>query len=83
MFQTDAAINPGNSGGPLVDSSGKVIGMNTAVASSADGTSQAQNIGFAIPSNKIEQLLPRSAEQVDRQRQPNAGRHTWGSRSRR
>src|SRR5664280_747860 len=56
--QTDAAINPGNSGGPLVDSSGKVIGMNTAVASSADGTSQAQNIGFAIPSNKIEQELP-------------------------
>jgi putative serine protease PepD len=36
-----------------VDSSGKVIGMNTAVASSTDGTSQAQNIGFAIPSNKI------------------------------
>ena len=58
MFQTDAAINPGNSGGPLVDSSGRVIGMNTAVASSANGTSQAQNIGFAIPSNKIEKLLP-------------------------
>ena len=58
MFQTDAAINPGNSGGPLVDSSGTVIGMNTAVAANEDGTSQAQNIGFAIPSNKIEQLLP-------------------------
>jgi len=58
MFQTDAAINPGNSGGPLVDSSGKVIAMNTAVASSVNGTSQAQNIGFAIPSNKITTELP-------------------------
>ncbi len=58
MIQTDAAINPGNSGGPLVDSSGMVIGMNTAVASSTDGTAQAQDIGFAIPSNKITQLLP-------------------------
>jgi S1-C subfamily serine protease len=58
MFQTDAAINPGNSGGPLVDSSGKVIGMNTAVASDEEGTSQAENIGFAIPANKIQQELP-------------------------
>ncbi len=58
MFQTDAAINPGNSGGPLIDSSGKVIGMNTAVAADSSGTSQAQNIGFAIPSNKITQELP-------------------------
>ena len=58
MFQTDAAINPGNSGGPLVDSSGKVIAMNTAVAASSNGNSQAQNIGFAIPSNKITGLLP-------------------------
>jgi S1-C subfamily serine protease len=58
MFQTDAAINPGNSGGPLVDSSGMVIAMNTAVAANSTGTSGAQGIGFAIPVNKIQNLLP-------------------------
>ena len=58
MFQTDAAINPGNSGGPLVDSDGKVIGMNTADAQNDTGTGEAENIGFAIPSNKISQDLP-------------------------
>jgi serine protease Do len=50
FIQTDAAINPGNSGGPLVDMSGSVIGMNTAIYTQSMGS---QGIGFAMPSNII------------------------------
>ncbi len=52
FLQTDASINPGNSGGPLVDMSGSVVGINTAIRA------QANNIGFAIPINMIKELLP-------------------------
>lgn len=51
LIQTDAAINQGNSGGPLVNTSGEVIGINTAIAGDA------QNIGFAIPINDVQGLI--------------------------
>jgi S1-C subfamily serine protease len=57
LLQTDAAINSGNSGGPLVNSSGQVIGMNTAVAESTRGNAPAQDIGFAIAIDTIKPLL--------------------------
>jgi len=53
FLQTDASINPGNSGGPLIDLSGRVVGMNTAI------NPEANSIGFAIPVNMLRELLPR------------------------
>jgi putative serine protease PepD len=53
-IQTDASINPGNSGGPLIDSSGKVIGINEQIASQSGGN---EGIGFAVPINTAAQVM--------------------------
>jgi 2-alkenal reductase len=53
--QTDAAINPGNSGGPLIDSSGQLIGVNTAIKSSSGSSA---GIGFAVPVDTVSRIVP-------------------------
>ncbi len=55
MIQTDASINPGNSGGPLIDSSGRMIGINTMIYSPSGGS---VGIGFAIPVNTARRVVP-------------------------
>jgi len=55
LIQTDAAINPGNSGGALLDTQGRLIGINTAIASRSGGS---HGVGFAIPSKTILRIVP-------------------------
>jgi S1-C subfamily serine protease len=59
IIQIDAAINPGNSGGPLLDTHGRLIGMNTAIASA---TGQNSGVGFAIPVAVIARVVPQLIE---------------------
>jgi S1-C subfamily serine protease len=56
VIQTDAAINPGNSGGPLLDSSGRLIGVNAQIASPSGASA---GIGFAIPVDEVNRVVPR------------------------
>ena len=55
LVQTDAAINPGNSGGPLLDSSGRVIGVNSLIYSNSGSSA---GIGFAVPVNTVKRVVP-------------------------
>jgi putative serine protease PepD len=65
VIQTDAPINPGNSGGPLLDATGRVIGVNSQIASQSGGS---VGIGFAVPSNTVRDVIPRleKGEQIKR-----------------
>lgn len=68
LIQTDASINPGNSGGPLLNVLGELIGINTAIRGDA------QNIGFAIPVDRLSELLPEMLD-IERLRQVVFGIH--------
>jgi S1-C subfamily serine protease len=59
VIQTDAAINPGNSGGPLLDSSGRFIGMNTAIYSPSGAYA---GVGFAVPADEVHRVVPQLIE---------------------
>src|ERR671916_3347364 len=60
VIQTDAAINPGNSGGPLIDAAGRVIGVNSQIATGGSGGNV--GIGFAVPSNTVKEVVPQLEE---------------------
>lgn len=59
MIQTDAAINPGNSGGPLLDSAGRLIGVNTVISSPSGANA---GVGFAIPVDAVNEIVPQLIE---------------------
>lgn len=73
VIQTDAAVNPGNSGGPLLDSAGRLIGINAAIYSPSGASA---GIGFAIPVDTVNRIVPQLIRtgKVD---QPGLGIHIW------
>ena len=80
MIQTDAPINPGNSGGPLLDAEGRVIGVNSQIAT-AGGGSGSVRIGFAVPSNTVRDVVPQ-LRRGQSDRAPVPGRATSHARLR-
>jgi S1-C subfamily serine protease len=70
MIQTDAAINPGNSGGPLLDSAGRLIGVNTAIVSTSGASA---GLGFAVPVNDVYQSVERVLEESRSDPTPSMG----------
>jgi S1-C subfamily serine protease len=71
VIQTDAALNPGNSGGPLLDATGRVIGVNSQIAT-GEGSSGNVGIGFAVPAVTVKRVLPQ-LESAGRVRRPFLG----------
>jgi len=63
LVQTDAAINPGNSGGPLLDSAGRLIGVNTAIYSPSGASA---GVGFAVPVDVVNRVVPKLIAQSGR-----------------
>ena len=66
VIQTDAAINPGNSGGPLLDAQGRVIGINSQIAT--NGANSNSGVGFAVPVNEAKRVIPELKEDGDVER---------------
>lgn len=70
LIQTDAAINPGNSGGPLLDSAGRLIGVNTAIVSTSGASA---GLGFAVPINDVRESIDLVMEELAKPPMPRMG----------
>jgi len=62
VIQTDASVNPGNSGGPLLDAAGRVIGVNSQIATGGGSQGGSVGIGFAVPVNTVKEVVPQLEE---------------------